>query len=96
LLVDKDSVKTWPEPLKNIVFNAADQATKQQRIFAAQEDALCMQAMTADGCKLVELTAEEREEFRKAADTEVSVIRSQFSDELIALFESDLASAETS
>ena len=51
-----------------------------------REDALCIKAMTEEGCKTVDLSAEEREVFfQKASAEEVSVTRLQFSDELIAL-----------
>jgi len=53
---------------------------------------LCIKALKEEGCKIVDLSAEERETFQKATAAEVSVTRSQFSDELIELFESDLAS----
>jgi len=92
LLFNKDVVNSWPESFRNIVVSAAEQATKQQRLFAEQEDALCIKALTDAGCKLVDLTDDERKVFQKATATEVSITRSQFSDELIALFESDLAS----
>lgn len=92
LLFNKDSVNSWSDEFRKVVTDAADEATKQQRIFAEQEDALCIKALTEEGCEIVDLSAEERETFQKATAAEVSVTRSQFSDELIALFESDLAS----
>jgi len=76
LLFNKDSVNSWPDEFRNKVYSAAAEATRQQRIFAEQEDAVCMQALSDAGCNLVELSADERNAFR---------------DELIALFESDLS-----
>jgi len=95
LFFNKRIVNAWPDSFREIVFAAAREATEQQRIFAEQEDIVCMDTLTAEGCKVVELSAEERKEFQQATTAEVSITRSQFSDELIALFERDLASADS-
>jgi len=94
LLFNQDAFNSWSESFRKIVIRAANQATKQQRVFAEQEDTVCMKALTAAGCKLVELSADERNAFQQETAAEVSITRSQFSDELIALFESDLASVK--
>jgi len=95
LFFNKRIVNAWPDSFREIVFAAAREATRQQRIFAEQEDVVCREALAAEGCKVVELTAGERKEFQQATTAEVSITRSQFSDELIELFERDLASVDT-
>jgi len=92
LLFNKDRVNSWPSSIRETVIEAAADASKQQRIYAEQEDAVCIKAMSEEGCEIVELSADEREVFQQATAAEVSITRSQFSDELIGLFESDLAS----
>lgn len=92
LLFNKDIVNSWSDTFRNTVYSAAAHATKQQRDFAEQEDTVCMQLLTDAGCKILELNADERAIFRQATEAEVAITRSQFDDELIALFEGDLAS----
>ncbi len=91
LLFNKDTVNSWPESFRQIVSDAAQEATRQQRVFAEKDDSICAEAMKADGCELIELTAKERIAFRQATKSEVDQTRAQFSDEFIKLFESDLA-----
>lgn len=93
LLFNKDKVNSWPESFRQIVSHAAIEATTQQRGFAEEDDRLCSVALKADGCELIELSDAQRLAFRKATETEVNLIRAQFSDDLIKLFESDLANA---
>lgn len=95
LLFNKDAVNAWPDSFKQIVSLAAQEATRQQRIYAAEDDSICSEAMIADGCELIELTDQQRIAFRQATETEVNQTRSQFSDEFIKLFESDLASVSS-
>lgn len=93
LLFNKDKVDSWPESFKEIVSNAALEATRQQRRFAEEDDQICSDALQADGCELIELSDAERMAFREATTSEVDLTRAQFSDEFITLFESDLANA---
>jgi len=94
LLVNKKAAQSWPESFKKIVQDAAAQATRQQRLFAADEDSTCTAALQSAGCEMIELSEAERMAFRKATEAEVNVTRTQFSNEFIDLFESDLASVE--
>lgn len=93
LLFNKNAVNAWPDSFRQIVSNAALEATRQQRTFAEEDDSICSEAMFADGCELIELTNAERIAFRKATEPEVNLTRAQFSDEFVQLFEKDLASA---
>ena len=93
LLFNKDTVNGWSDSFRQIVSDAAKEATGQQRMFAEQEDSICTEALKSDGCELIELSDEERTAFRQATESEVNLTRAQFSDEFIKLFESDLASA---
>ncbi len=93
LLFNKETVNSWPDSFREIVVDAAIEASKQQRLFAEEEDSVCYEAMKKDGCEIVELSADERVAFKQATEASVAITRSDFSPELIDLFESDLASA---
>lgn len=96
LFFNKNTVNSWPDSFRETVISAAKEASAQQRLFAEQEDVLCMEALKADGCSLVELSPDERKRFQKATEVEVNVTRSQFSKELLDLFERDLDGAGSS
>lgn len=91
LLFNKSTFDTWPDSFKADVSAAAREATEKQRLFAKEEDSTCREALESDGCELIELSEKERMAFRTATESEVNVTRSQFSEEFINLFESDLA-----
>ena len=95
LLFNKDKVDAWPDSFRQLVSNAATEATSQQRGFAEQDDSVCTDALLQDGCELIELSESERLAFREATKAEVDVTRDQFNDEFIQLFESDLAGVNT-
>jgi C4-dicarboxylate-binding protein DctP len=92
LLFNKDTVDAWPDSFKDNVSAAAREATKQQRLLAEEEDTICSAALKSDGCELIELSETQRIAFRTVTESEVNVTRSEFSEEFINLFESDLAS----
>ena len=93
LLFNKDAVNAWPDSFKASVTTAAKEATDEQRRFAQEDDQICTEALKSVGCELIELSDTERAAFREATTAEVNHTRSQFSEEFIALFESDLAAA---
>ena len=91
VLFNQQTVKSWPESVREAVEQAIIQATQEQRRLAEEDDAICSKAIEADGCELITLTEAERNEFVRAVSHEVAKTRSQFDAELIQLFEADLA-----
>lgn len=91
VLFNRKTVESWPEDVRDGVELAVAEATRAQRKFAEQDDKICAEALAAEGVRLVELTGPEREVMRQATRAEVEKTRSRFGDELIELFEADLA-----
>lgn len=92
LFFNKQSVASWPDSVRAEVDRALLEATAAQRRFAAEDDTVCYEALVADGCKIVTLSDEERALFCSAASDTVSRFRAQFDNELIELFNTDIAS----
>jgi len=89
---NKAVVASWPDEVRNAVQEAVIEATTEQRKYAAEDDIICREAMEKEGCEFITLTQQERESFIAASDKEVKKIVSSFDDELLVLFNDDLAS----
>jgi len=89
---NKASVAGWPHEVREIVRSAVTDATESQRLFAVEDDRICKQAMEREGCEFISLSEHERNGFALACEKEVAKTRSDFSQELIGLFNADMAS----
>ena len=92
VLFNKQSVAAWPAQVRSAVEMALAEATVQQRRFAEEDDTICYKALVEDGCELVTLSDDEREEFRVATHEVVAQFCSRFDTGLIELFNADIAS----
>ena len=92
VIFNKHSVAAWPAKVRSAVEMALAEATVQQRRFAEEDDTICYKALVEDGCELVTLSDDEREEFRFAAHGVVAQYCSRFDTGLIELFNADIAS----
>ncbi|MDA8584836.1 TRAP transporter substrate-binding protein [Rhodobacteraceae bacterium] len=72
---------------------AVDKATKAQRGFAEDDDAICSTELRAQGVELTELDDATRAAFSKATRAEVEITRNQFAPDLRALFDKELSAA---
>ena len=93
VLFNKQAVTAWPAHIRSAVETALAEATVQQRRFAEEDDTICSKALAEDGCELVTLTDDERANFRAATHDSVTQYCSGFGDELIEMFNADIASA---
>jgi len=91
VLFNAKTVAGWSTDTRQAVRAAVAKATTDQRQFAEEDDAICTAAMIEDGVNFVNLTKDERAAFASATRAEVEATRSKFGDDLIALFEADLA-----
>ena len=89
---NKAAFTSWPEEVRKGVQMAVEEATVEQRKFAAEDDLVCRESMENEGCEFVTLTAQERKSFVAASKKEVNRIRASFDEELLTLFNDDLAS----
>ena len=94
VLFNQHSVNTWSDDVRNAVEQALATATTEQRRLAMEEDAICSQAMVAEGCELISLNDNERTEFILATRATVEATRAKFDQEFIKLFEADLATVD--
>ncbi len=91
MLFNQSSVNSWSAQVKQAVLEAAAEATQAQRVFAEEDDAICIDALRQDGCEIIELNQAQRQSFREATREQVDKTRANFSEELLSLFDSDLA-----
>jgi len=93
VLFNRKTVESWPEEIRTAVRQAVAEATRDQRRFAEEDDAICTKALLEEGVELIELTPEEREAFTATTRAEVEQTRARFGADLIAMFEDDIAKA---
>jgi len=94
VLFNRPTAESWPEDIRKAVELAVQEATADQRRFAAEDDVICSQGLRDDGVELIELTPDERAAFAAAAKAEVDATRSRFGPDLIGLFEDDIAQVD--
>lgn len=95
VLFNTQTVQSWPDEVRDAVMKSISQATQEQRRFAEEDDSICAAAIKADGSEIIELTQAERARFIESTTAEVAKTRAGFSEELIKLFEEDLASVKS-
>ncbi|MFT5444853.1 MAG: TRAP-type C4-dicarboxylate transport system substrate-binding protein [Gammaproteobacteria bacterium] len=91
LLFNKDSVRAWPDAIRNAVNKAIAKATVEQRRMAEEDDVVCARTLLDEGCELITLNDAEREAFVTVTRTAVMAMRENFDAEMFALFERGLA-----
>jgi len=89
---NKAAVASWPEEVRIGVQKAVEEATVAQRKYADEDDIVCREAMEKEGCEFITLTEQQRTDFITLSEKEVKKIQSSFDEELLALFNDDLAS----
>lgn len=94
VLFNRVAVEGWPAEVRAAVEAAMAEATVAQRRFAEEDDEICARAMETEGVTLVTLTETERTALADATRAEVEATRRRFGDDLIALFEADLAGVD--
>lgn len=87
VLVNARAYASWPEAVRTAVAEAMPEATAAQRRFAAEEDAICTDELTAAGTEITALTADERARFADAVATVVEAERAKFDAGLLAGFD---------
>ena len=90
MLFNTDAVNSWSPAQRAHVEAAVATATAAQRRFADEDDEICAERLRADGVSLHELTADNRALFRAATQKDVALTRSQFSADLVKLFDDSL------
>lgn len=93
VLFNRKSVETWPENIRAAVEAAVAESTVAQRGFAEKDDEVCAKSLKDEGVALVELSGEERASLARATRAEVGKTCARFGDDLVSLFENDLARA---
>ncbi len=86
------AVNSWPDEVLSAVKQAVEDATVEQRKFAVEDDLICREAMEKEGCEFITLSNEQRQDFIRATEQAVQETRSSFDQELLDLFNQDLAS----
>ena len=94
VLFNKETVRSWSDEVRQAVDEALRLATIAQRKFAEEDDEICANALRAEGVEIIELDDDQRAGFAAATKAEVDKTRANFPDELISLFEQDLARHE--
>ena len=93
VLFNRKTVESWPEEIRTAVRQAMEEATRDQRRFAEEDDAICTKALLEEGVALIDLTPDERAAFTTATRAEVEKTRARFGADLIAMFEDDISKA---
>jgi C4-dicarboxylate-binding protein DctP len=91
VLFNARTVAGWSPEIRDAVRQAIEIATLDQREFAQQDDTICTDAMVADGVTFVSLDPEERRAFADATRAQVDTTVAALDDDLVAMFEQDLA-----
>ena len=90
-LFNKEKVAAWPDDVRDGVKRAIRAATLAQRGFADEDDQICAEKMAAEGVEIHQLDADGRAAFVEATKSEVAITRSNFSSELVELFDTSLS-----
>ncbi|MBO6784979.1 MAG: TRAP transporter substrate-binding protein [Alphaproteobacteria bacterium] len=81
----RESVDGWPEEMRAAMHEAVRDATEYQRGLAVAEEDISRQALEDENCEIVELTDDERAEFRAAVAPMHDEARAQFGDEMFGM-----------
>ena len=83
LLANNDFYNELPEDLQELVMEASEEFRDEQRQLAQQQDVEFMEQLEAEGMQINDLTAEQRDEFREAAQAVYEKYESQIGKDLI-------------
>src|SRR5690606_16987820 len=83
LLANNDFYNSLPEDLQQLVMEASEEFKDEQRALAQQQDVEFLEQLKAEGMQVNDLTAEQRNEFRQAAQTVYDKYESQIGKDLI-------------
>ncbi len=93
VLFNAERLKHLDPELRAGLQRAVDRATKAQRKFAEDDDAICSAELRAQGVEIAELAEPTRARFAEATRAEVEKTRAQFTPELRDLFDKELNAA---
>lgn len=82
-LANNDFYNSLPEDLQELVMEASDEFKDEQRKLAQQQDTEFLDQLKAEGMQVNDLTAEQRDEFREAAQPVYKKYESQIGKDLI-------------
>ncbi|MBZ5201621.1 DctP family TRAP transporter solute-binding subunit [Planomicrobium chinense] len=83
LLANNDFYNSLPEDLQELVMEASDEFKDEQRKLAQQQDTEFLDQLKAEGMQVNDLTAEQRDEFREAAQPVYEKYENQIGKDLI-------------
>jgi C4-dicarboxylate-binding protein DctP len=83
LLANNDFYKSLPEDLQQLVMEASEEFRDEQRELAQQQDVEFLEQLEAEGMQVNDLTAEQRDEFRNAAQSVYDKYENQIGKDLI-------------
>ncbi|MDN7227390.1 DctP family TRAP transporter solute-binding subunit [Planococcus sp. N064] len=83
LLANNDFYTSLPEDLQELVMEASEEFKGEQRKLAQQQDTEFLDQLKAEGMQVNDLTAEQRDEFREAAQPVYEKYESQIGKDLI-------------
>jgi len=89
IFVQRATFDAWPDDLKAVMRSAVTEAIAFQRDLHVREEEDAQAAITAAGCEIVELTADEHNAFAAAVKPIYGEARRQYGDGLFALAEAD-------
>ncbi len=83
LLANNDFYNDLPEDLQTLVMEASEEFRDEQRKLAQQQDAEFMNKLEAEGMQINDLTTEQRDQFREAAQSVYQKYEDQIGKDLI-------------
>lgn len=83
LLANNDFYNDLPEDLQTLVMEASEEFRDEQRKLAQQQDAEFMDKLEAEGMQINDLTTEQRDQFREAAQSVYQKYEDQIGKDLI-------------
>ena len=85
IFLHRPSFEAWPADLQQAMREAIGRAVAFQRELAIEEDAQARAAILAEGCEIVELTANEHAQFRTAVTPLLDEARGTYGSEMFGL-----------
>lgn len=83
LLANNDFFNSLPDDLQTLVMEASEEFRDKQRELAQEQDVEFMEQLEAEGMQINDLTAEQRDEFRQAAQPVYEKYEEQIGKDLI-------------
>ena len=86
VLFNRKTFEAWPEHIRDIVKQAAAEATIAQRARAEADETRCVASLREDGVEILELTEDQRAAFRNAVAPVVSRLAADLNPDLLKMF----------